>query len=60
MSNMSYCRFQNTLPDLKDCADALDDIDGDLESLSKKERSAAIELVAVCAKISFWFGKEQE
>ncbi len=23
MSNMSYCRFRNTLQDLRDCADAL-------------------------------------
>lgn len=25
MSNMSYCRFNNTLIDLQDCKDALDD-----------------------------------
>ncbi len=25
MSNMSYCRFENTLSDLKDCFDALED-----------------------------------
>ena len=23
MSNMSYCRFQNTLPDLRECVDAI-------------------------------------
>ncbi len=37
MSNMSYCRFQNTLRDLKDCLDALCDIDGNLSELSKEE-----------------------
>lgn len=25
MSNMSYCRFQNTSKDLEDCLDALED-----------------------------------
>lgn len=27
MSNMSYCRFQNTLTDLRDCSDALNDLE---------------------------------
>ena len=24
MANMSYCRFENTVPDLKDCLDNMD------------------------------------
>jgi len=29
MSNMSYCRFENTYPDLKDCyANMSDDLEG--------------------------------
>lgn len=27
MSNMSYCRFQNTLGDLQDCYEALGDME---------------------------------
>ena len=30
MSNMSYCRFHNTLIDLRDCADHIHDDDTDL------------------------------
>jgi hypothetical protein len=33
MSNMSYCRFENTARDLQDCADHWDDVsDEDLSS----------------------------
>ena len=51
MSNMSYCRFQNTLRDLKDCIDALCDIDGNLSELSKEAR-AADSLILVCEEIA--------
>lgn len=37
MGNMSYCRFQNTAPDLKDCVDAWDD-DLSLDELRAKRR----------------------
>ena len=52
MSNMSYCRFQNTLRDLKDCLDALCDIDGNLSELSKEEARAADSLILVCEEIA--------
>lgn len=52
MSNMSYCRFQNTLRDLKDCLDALCDIDGNLSELSKEEARAADGLILVCEEIA--------
>lgn len=52
MSNMSYCRFQNTLRDLKDCLDALCDIDGNLSELSKEEAQAADSLILVCEEIA--------
>jgi hypothetical protein len=41
MSNMSYCRFQNTLNDLRDCAHALDDFFNGEEVLSLEELDAA-------------------
>ena len=50
MANMNYCRFQNTLDDLKDCLDALIEIDGDLSQLSTSEALAAKELLRVCAQ----------
>lgn len=51
MSNMSYCRFHNTLADLRDCANALEEIDGDLSELSKEEARAAKVLIALCLRI---------
>jgi len=46
MSNMSYCRFQNTLEDLKDCQAHMDD------DLSLEEDSARDNLIKFCKKIS--------
>lgn len=45
MSNMSYCRFRNTLSDLQDCVDYIDD------DLSPEEARARECLVEVCAEI---------
>jgi hypothetical protein len=52
MSNMSYCRFQNTLQDLRDCADALDEIEGNLAELNKEEARAADALILLCREIA--------
>lgn len=43
MSNMSYCRFQNTLSDLQDCDEHLSDVD-----LSKEEHNARQQLIELC------------
>lgn len=52
MSNMSYCRFQNTEKDLADCADTLADFgQGDAEPLSREELDAAKRLVQRCLSI---------
>lgn len=52
MSNMSYCRFENTAKDLADCKDALDNFlngqpeeRGDEVALSESELEWAKELV---------------
>jgi len=50
MSNMSYCRFQNTLPDLEDCADHMEDTD-----LSPEEEAAKARLIDVCISIAAAF-----
>ena len=39
MGNMSYCRFENTLADMRDCLNALED-GLDAEELSSYEISA--------------------
>lgn len=46
MSNMSYCRFRNTLGDLTDCEGALEELfNGDSDPLSRAELAAAKALV---------------
>lgn len=47
---MSYCRFQNTAPDLEDCHDALGEI-GSLDELSEAEQRAAKQLIRTCQDI---------
>lgn len=47
MSNMSYCRFQNTLHDLRDCEGALENE----EALSDDEARAAQHLIEACQRI---------
>lgn len=44
--NMSYCRFQNTLIDLRDCEEHLDD-----DGLSEEEQTARVRLIKVCQRI---------
>jgi len=46
MSNMSYCRFQNTLNDFRDCAYEIDGWDSEeSDNLSYEEKGALRELV---------------
>jgi len=61
MSNMSYCRFENTDRDLGDCADALerlvhmtgdeDSDEGLAEALSVRELAAAKSLIKRCIDV---------
>ena len=49
---MSYCRFENTLADLEDCAEALYEIQHeDLELTNRIEQQAARELIKLCDSI---------
>ena len=48
MVNMSYCMFSNTLNDLRDCVDKLDEIGYDLSQLSDDEQRAAKKLFELC------------
>jgi len=47
MSNMSYCRFENTLADLEECRDVINDV----EDLSDEEKNAREKLIEVCKDI---------
>ncbi len=51
MSNMSYCRFENTLTDLQDCEEALQDLSS-LSELNKSESRYAEELIKACIRIA--------
>lgn len=51
MSNMSYCRFENTARDLADCRGALESLFEGEESLSGAELMHAKYLVRTCADI---------
>jgi len=55
MANMSYCRFQNTLRDLGDCADAIHDTD-----LSPEESAARERLVETCVEMLEELGYDVE
>lgn len=56
MPNMRYCRFHNTLQDLHDCVDALDDE----EDLSPEEADACENLIALCLRIANDYGDRIE
>ena len=53
MSHMSYCRFRNTLVDLRDCFGALEDMTSDdpVKPLSREEAAAAGQLATTCLDI---------
>lgn len=48
MANMAYCRFRNTLADLRDCAAELDELD----DLSTEEAKARESLLLLCKRIA--------
>jgi hypothetical protein len=50
---MSYCRFQNTLPDLRDCYENWD------EELSPEEEKARARLLKLCKDIVGDYGDDE-
>lgn len=54
MSNMSYCRFENTVADVLDCIDNWDNVESD------SEIDARFELLALARQIVEDFGEEEE
>lgn len=55
MGNMSYCRFENTLKDLRDCYNHMGDDD-----LSETEETARLQMIRLCKEIVEDFGDEVE
>lgn len=53
MSNMSYCRFENTLRNLRDCENAMAEFNSFKDTgLSDYEQHAFERLVKMCARIA--------
>lgn len=53
MSNMSYCQFQNTLLDLRQCRDTLEAIlEGDDCVQGQEEQHAMRKLIQLCQEIA--------
>lgn len=55
MANMSYCRFENTFEDLKDCADHLED-----EDVSSSEKFYKKRLIRLCQEIAANYGEDED
>jgi hypothetical protein len=53
MGNMSHCRFINTLEDLRDCYDHMEDT-----GLSRAEVDARAKLIELCSSISDDYGED--
>jgi len=52
MSNMSYCRFENTSNDLGDCIEAQEEFDGpSAECLGAAEHSAYIRMLGQARRL---------
>ena len=58
MSNMSYCRFRNTLADLQDCADALYELGYPAAAARDDELEAATALLKLCRTLADDFTEE--
>jgi hypothetical protein len=56
MSNMSYCRFENTVSDLADCVEVMNECNFDPEQLKEKlspdEFKSYLRMVCIAREIS--------
>lgn len=60
MANMGYCRFQNTLEDLRDCYKALQHEDWDAETEDEHETRARKKLIDLCGTIANDFAEKED
>lgn len=56
MPNMSYCRFENTFNDLKDCLTSMENED----ELSESEQKFKEKLIKLCSTISEYFDEDRD
>jgi hypothetical protein len=53
MSNMSYCKYRNTLKDLQDCHYSInEDLQEGREELGREEWEAMQEIISLCKEIA--------
>jgi len=57
MANMSYCRFENTYLDLKDCYKAMRN---GTDDLSENEKEFHNQMLELCKKIVNDFGENEQ
>lgn len=60
MSNLAYCRFENTSADLEECLQALYDNEHKREDFSDGEKRALKRLIACCKDIIDNFENEAD
>lgn len=62
MGNMSYCRFRNTLQDLRDCYDNMGEIEDTEQEAARydSETAARKRLIELCCDIALAYGDEVE
>jgi hypothetical protein len=61
MSNMSYCRFQNTVQDLQDCYDNMGSIgeyEDDVSDNDRRELKSRERLIKLCVDIAIEYGDD--
>jgi len=56
MSNMSYCRFENTTRDMSDCIDALEEAEWNMDTLKQDasedyEQPAMDRFILLCRRV---------
>ena len=51
MANMSYCKYENTLSDLRDCYETMDDEPG-----NETEKKCKAKLIELCREIAENYG----
>lgn len=57
MANMSYCKFENTVIDMRDCINTLHDFDGNIEEMmtsasSPYEARAMKKFLRLCEEVA--------
>jgi hypothetical protein len=57
LGNMGYCRFTNTLEDLRDCYNHMSD---DKEELGEEETEAREDLIQLCKSIAAEYAEAED